>query len=274
MASIPAPFSSVSHIVWADTARAGTRQVAEEVPVALVYDASTEAVMMATPADLEDFAYGFSLTEGLISQPEDIRRLDIVPGPNGIEARMWLTAECSQSLTARRRSRTGPTGCGLCGLDSLEEVLRLRVPIGPSALQMTASDILNAVTSLETRQPLGEQTRAVHAAGFWSPGEGLVAVREDVGRHNALDKLAGALARTGVTGETGAIVLTSRVSLEMVQKAAVIGAPVLIAISAPTALALRTAEAAGLTVIAVARHNGFEVFTHPERIVLTESSTL
>ncbi|MGN6365692.1 formate dehydrogenase accessory sulfurtransferase FdhD [Asticcacaulis taihuensis] len=274
MASIPAPFFSVSHIVWADTARAGTRDIAEEVPVALVYDASTEAVMMATPADLEDFAYGFSLTEGLISKPEDIRRLDIVPGPNGVEARMWLTPERGQLMTARRRSRTGPTGCGLCGLDSLEEVLRLRVPIGPSALQMTASDILNAVTSLETRQPLGEQTRAVHAAGFWSPGEGLVAVREDVGRHNALDKLAGTLARTGVRGDSGAIVLTSRVSVEMVQKAAAIGAPVLIAISAPTALALRTAEAAGLTVIAVARHNGFEVFTHPERIVLTESSTL
>jgi FdhD protein len=271
MASLPAPVSSVSHIVWADSARAGTRDIAEEVPVALVYDASTEAVMMATPADLEDFAYGFSLTEGLISKPEDIRRLDIVPGPNGIEARMWLTPERGQSLTARRRSRTGPTGCGLCGLDSLEEVLRLRAPIGPSVLQMTASDILTAVKSLEAHQPLGEQTRAVHAAGFWSPGEGLVAVREDVGRHNALDKLAGALARTGVRGDAGAIVLTSRVSVEMVQKAAMIGAPVLIAISAPTALALRTAEATGLTVVAVARHNGFEVFTHAERIVLTES---
>jgi FdhD protein len=266
MASIPAPVSSVSHIVWADTARAGTRDIAEEVPVALVYDASTEAVMMATPADLEDFAYGFSLTEGLISKPEDIRRLDIVPGPNGIEARMWLTPAHGQSLSARRRSRLGPTGCGLCGIESLEEVLRSRVPIGPSALKMTASDVLNAVTSLESRQPLGEQTRAVHAAGFWSPGEGLVAVREDVGRHNALDKLAGALARTGVRGDAGAIVLTSRVSVEMVQKAAMIGAPILIAISAPTALALRTAEAAGLTVIAVARHDGFEVFTHSERI--------
>ncbi|MCR6660392.1 MAG: formate dehydrogenase accessory sulfurtransferase FdhD [Asticcacaulis sp.] len=271
MASLPTPVSSVSHIVWADSARACTRHVAEEVPVALVYDASTEAVMMATPADLEDFAYGFSLNEGLISNPDDIRRLDIVPGTGGIEARMWLTPERGQSLAARRRSRTGPTGCGLCGLDSLEEVLRLRTPIRSSALRLTASDIMTAVTSLEGRQPLGAQTRAVHAAGFWSPGEGLVAVREDVGRHNALDKLAGALVRTGVGGETGAIVLTSRVSVEMVQKAAAIGAPVLIAISAPTALALRTAEAAGLTVIAVARHNGFEVFTHPERIVLADA---
>ncbi|MGN6208387.1 formate dehydrogenase accessory sulfurtransferase FdhD [Asticcacaulis sp.] len=271
MASLPAPVSRVTPIIWTGSANAGQRHVAEEVPVALVYDASTEAVMMATPADLEDFAYGFSLNEGLISQMEDIRRLDIVPGPNGIEARMWLTPAHSQAMTARRRSRTGPTGCGLCGLDSLEEVLRLRTPIRPSALRLTASDIMAAVTSLETRQPLGDQTRAVHAAGFWMPREGLVAVREDVGRHNALDKLAGALARTGVRGETGAIVLTSRISVEMVQKAAAIGAPVLIAISAPTALALRTAEAAGLTVIAVARHNGFEVFTHPERIVLADS---
>jgi len=268
MASIPAPFSSVSHIVWADTARAGTRDIAEEVPVALVYDASTEAVMMATPADLEDFAYGFSLNEGLISQMEDIQRLDIVPGPNGIEARMWLTPARSQVMTARRRSRTGPTGCGLCGIESLDDALRLREPIRSSPLRLMASDIMAAVKSLETHQPLGEQTRAVHAAAFWSPDEGLVAVREDVGRHNALDKLAGALIRTGIKGETGAIVLTSRVSVEMVQKAVAIGSPVLIAISAPTALALRTAEAAGLTVVAVARHNGFEVFTHPGRIDL------
>ena len=266
MASLPAPVSRVTPIIWTGSPNAGQRHVAEEVPVALVYDASTEAVMMATPADLEDFAYGFSLNEDLISTLKDIQRLDIVPGPNGIEARRWLTPERGRSLAARRRSRTGPTGCGLCGLDSLEEVLRLRAPIRPSILRLTASDIMAAVTSLEGQQPLGDQTRAVHAAGFWLPGEGLVAVREDVGRHNALDKLAGALARSGIRGETGAIVLTSRVSVEMVQKAAAIGAPVLIAISAPTALALRTAEAAGLTVIAVARHNGFEVFTHPERI--------
>lgn len=271
MASLPAPVSRVSPIIWTGSAGTGQRHVAEEVPVALVYDATTEAVMMATPADLEDFAFGFSLNEGLISNPEDIRRLDIVPGTGGIEARMWLTPERSQSLTARRRSRTGPTGCGLCGIDSLEEVLRLRVSVPSSTLHLTAADIMGAVASLETRQPLGDQTRAVHAAGFWSPGEGLVAVREDVGRHNALDKLAGALARSGIRGETGAIILTSRVSVEMVQKAAAIGAPVLIAISAPTGLALRTAEAAGLTVIAVARHNGFEVFTHPERIVLADS---
>ncbi len=251
--------------VWRGVPSDGRRDVPEETPVALVYDASTEAVMMATPADLEDFAVGFSLTEGLIATPRDIARLDIVEGDNGIEARMWLKAERSQMVMARRRSRTGPTGCGLCGVESLDDAVRVRGAI-TADLSMTADDILAAVAALEAHQPLGAQTRAVHAAGFWTDGV-MVAVREDVGRHNALDKLAGALARQGVSA-SGAVVLTSRVSVEMVQKTVAMNAPVLIAISAPTALALRTAEAAGLTVVAVARSNGFEVFTHGRRIVM------
>ncbi|ESQ93919.1 formate dehydrogenase accessory sulfurtransferase FdhD [Asticcacaulis benevestitus] len=265
--TLPPPATSVAHILWSETASHGRRDIAEEVPVALVYDASTEAVMMATPADLEDFAYGFSLNEGLISEPADIQRLDIVSGPDGIEARIWLTPDKSRRLTARRRSRTGPTGCGLCGIESLEDVLRLRGELPPSELRLSVADIMSAVESLESQQPLGQQTRAVHAAGFWTPEAGLIATREDVGRHNALDKLAGAVSRQATDPTRGAIVLTSRVSVEMVQKAVAMGAPVLIAISAPTALALRTAEEAGLTVVAVARHNGFEVFTRHERIV-------
>ncbi len=243
----------------------GAREVPEETPVALVYDASTEAVMMATPEDLEDFAYGFSLNEGLIATVDEVQRLDIVEGQHGIEARMWLTPGRSQAVAARRRSRTGPTGCGLCGIESLEDALRLRGRI-EADLEIKPMDIQVAVASLKDHQPLGRLTHAVHAAGFWLPGQGMVAVREDVGRHNALDKLAGALARQGVDARRGAVVLTSRVSVEMVQKAVAMGAPVLIAISAPTALALRTAEAAGLTVVAVAREDGFEVFTRPERI--------
>ncbi len=242
----------------------GRRDLAEETPVALVYDASTEAVMMATPADLEDFAIGFSLTEGLITTPDDIQRLDIVAGETGIEARMWLRPERGQTVTARRRSRTGPTGCGLCGVESLEDAVRMRGQITRD-LRLSPADIIAAVAGLEAHQVLGVQTRAVHAAGFWTPGAGMVAVREDVGRHNALDKLAGALAREEIT-TPGAVVLTSRVSVEMVQKAVAMNAPVLIAISAPTALALRTADAAGLTVVAVARGDGFEVFTRPERV--------
>ncbi len=243
------------------------REVAEEVPVALVYDAATEAVMMATPADLEDFAYGFSLNEGLIATVDEVQRLDIVIGEHGIEARIWLKPERGHAAAVRRRSRTGPTGCGLCGVESLEDAIRVRGRI-EADLRLSPGDIVDALAALEARQPLGRATRAVHAAGFWAPGEGLVTVREDVGRHNALDKLAGALAVQGVDPRGGAIVLTSRVSVEMVQKAVAMGSPVLIAISAPTALALRTAQAAGLTVVAVARGDGFEVFTGAQRIAL------
>ncbi len=244
------------------------RTTAEEAPVALVYDGATEAVMMATPADLEDFALGFSLNEGLIATHADVRAMQIAPGVDGIEARIWLTQPRGAELSARRRTRAGPTGCGLCGVDSLAEANRMRSRIDSSIdFKLTAGEVQAAMASLDAAQPLGEATRAVHAAGFWTPALGLVAVREDVGRHNALDKLAGALARQGVAPAQGVVLLTSRVSVEMVQKVAAMGATVLIAISAPTALAIRTASAAGLTLIAVARRDGFEVFTVPRRIL-------
>ena len=256
----------IENRTWrAGSESAGVREVAEEVPVALVYDASTEAVMMATPDDLEDFAYGFSLNEGLIAMLDEVQKLDIVAGEQGIEARMWLKPDRGQAVAARRRSRTGPTGCGLCGVESLEDAVRIRGRV-EADLVMAPGDIVAAVTALEDHQPLGRLTRAVHAAGLWMPQEGMAVVREDVGRHNALDKLAGALARQGIDPRQGAVVLTSRVSVEMVQKVVAMGAPVLIAISAPTALALQTAEASGLTVVAVARGDGFEVFTHTRRI--------
>ncbi len=258
----------IENRIWrAGSESNGTREVAEEVPVALVYDASTEAVMMATPEDLEDFAYGFSLNEGLIAGIDDVQKLDIVKGAHGIEARMWLKPERGQAVAARRRSRTGPTGCGLCGIESLEDALRVRGRIDAD-LSVRPIDIVVAVGRLEDHQPLGRLTRAVHAAGLWIPSDGMALVREDVGRHNALDKLAGALARQGIDPSGGAVVLSSRVSVEMVQKVVAMGAPVLIAISAPTALALQTAEAAGLTVVAVARGDGFEVFTHARRVVM------
>jgi FdhD protein len=244
------------------------RDIPEEVALALVFDGATEAVMMATPADLEDFALGFALTDGMVERPDEVRRIEIVPTPLGIEARLWLTPERGQLAQARRRARAGPTGCGLCGIESLEEAARLRTRVAErSALILTPAQVSAAMASLDGAQPLGARTRAAHAAGFWTPDLGLVALREDVGRHNALDKLAGALARGGVAAREGAVVLTSRVSVEMVQKTAALGAPVLIAISAPTALAVRTAEAAALTLIAVARADGFEVFTHAERVL-------
>jgi len=243
------------------------RVLPEETPVAMVYDASTYAVMMATPCDIEDFALGFSLTEGVIEQPDELGEVEIVFGALGVEARMWLPSERSGLMAARRRRMAGPTGCGLCGIDSLEEAARTP-PIVSGNLTLSADQILAAMAALHPAQKLNHETHAVHAAAFWRPETGLAAVREDVGRHNALDKLAGALSRAGDTGCHGAILLTSRVSVEMVQKAAVIGAPVLIAVSAPTTLAVRTAKAAGLTLVAISREDGFEVFTHPERIAL------
>lgn len=243
----------------------GERLLPAEVPVALVHDASTTAVMMATPADLEDFAVGFSLTEGLVERAGQIRDIEVVETELGIETRMWLEAGAGAALAARRRRLAGPTGCGLCGVDSLVEAVRAPRVV-TAELALSPEQVQAALEALSQRQVLGEATRAVHAAGYWSPDAGLIAAREDVGRHNALDKLAGALARGDKAPPPGAVVLTSRVSVEMVQKAAAIGAPVIVAVSAPTALAVRTAQAAGVTLVAIARADGFEVFTRPDRI--------
>ncbi|MDI7776376.1 formate dehydrogenase accessory sulfurtransferase FdhD [Asticcacaulis sp. EMRT-3] len=268
-ALLPSPVLQASEQVWRRGAFvSGQRAIAEEVAVALVYDASTEAVMMATPADLEDFAVGFSLTEGIVSSCADIQRVEIVARDAGIEARLWLQAGLGERLATRRRARIGPSGCGLCGIDSLEAVTQAsggRANIR-GGLSLRADEITDAIDQIRHHQIFGRETHAVHAAGYWVPGEGYLAVREDVGRHNALDKLAGALFRRETPPAPGAVVLTSRVSYEMVQKTIAIGASVLIAISAPTGMALRLAEAAGLTVVAVARADGFEVFTHPQRI--------
>lgn len=244
---------------------ARARPLVEEMAIALVHDAVTSAVMMATPADLEDFGVGFSLTEGIIGAVEDLRGFEAVETPLGVELRMWLAAPRSAALAARARRIAGPTGCGLCGLDSLAEAVRPPALVAAGG-RMSAEEVLAAVEALSASQAIGSATRAAHAAGFWTRSEGLAAVREDVGRHNALDKLAGAMARAGVSGGAGAVILTSRVSVEMVQKSAAIGAPIVVAMSAPTTLAVRTAEAAGLTLVAVARADGFEVFTRPERI--------
>lgn len=255
------------HLAWRDGAvQRGEREIAEETPVALVYNASTYAVMMATPADLDDFAIGFSLTEGVIAAASDITDLQIVASEAGVEARMWLTDARAGRLAERRRHIAGPTGCGLCGVESLEAAHRPGPPVGGADARLGPTQILDAMAALTAAQPLNAATRAAHAAGFVARGGALVAVREDVGRHNALDKLVGALARAGTTGEGGAVILTSRVSVEMIQKSAVLGAAFVIAVSAPTALAVRAAEAAGITLVGVTRADGFEVFTRPERV--------
>lgn len=260
------PSISFEGIAWrGQSSVRSTRSLPAEVPIAFVYDGGTEAVMMATPADLEDFALGFSLNDGVVTSREEITELGIVEVERGVELRMTLTHRNRETLVNRRRHRAGPVGCGLCGVESIAEAVP-PLPSVKSDLALTPDEIVGAMRAMGLLQVLNAQTHAAHAAGFYVHGEGVVVVREDVGRHNALDKLAGALARLGRKASGGVVLMTSRVSVELVQKAATMGAPVLAAISAPTALALREADAAGITVAGIVRGDGLEVFTHTQRI--------
>jgi FdhD protein len=267
MPQLPPPVRSVARTAFhGDAVADGVRAIPEETPVAFSYNRSSYAVMLATPADLEDFALGFSLTEGLVQRAAEIEELDVVAVEQGIELRMWLAPERADMVTVRQRRLAGPSGCGLCGLESLADAVRT-LPHTTSAVRFDADAIHTAMAALPAAQKYNQQTRAVHAAAFWHRQRGLVALREDVGRHNALDKLAGALAREGVAVADGLLLLSSRISVEMVQKSAMLGAAVVVAVSAPTALAVRLADTAGITLIGIARADGFEVFTHSERIV-------
>jgi FdhD protein len=245
------------------------RTLPEETPVALVYNGGTQAVMMATPADIEDFAWGFTLSEGIAPRghlPEvEVLAYDTPSGP-ALEARMWVDARTEAMLASRRRANLGPVGCGLCGIDSLSEALRPLPPLPEAHIGLTTADVKFGLGELRDWQPLHDETRAVHAAGFWQPGNGILLAREDVGRHNALDKLIGALARMNVDPALGAIALTSRLSVEMIQKTVVAGCPILLAVSAPTARAVRIADAANLTLASTSRGE-VQVFTHPRRIL-------
>jgi FdhD protein len=246
--------------------RAGSRVVPAEVPIAFSYGGSTHAVMMGTPADLEDFAIGFSLTEGIIASMAEIEEVAVLDEGQGLDVQVRLAENKEDALRARRRHMAGPVGCGLCGIESIEQAMRVVPDVRDVGVVLTPEDITAAMAALNGAQPLHAETHAVHGAGFFIPGEGLIAVREDVGRHNALDKLAGAVIRAGREGGQGIVVVTSRVSVEMVQKTAILGSSTLVAISAPTALAIRTAEEAGMTLVALTRGEDFEIFAGAERI--------
>jgi FdhD protein len=240
----------------------GFRNLPTEVPIAISYNGTTQAVMMATPTDLRDFALGFSLTEG-IALPEEITDITVVEVPGGYDLQIWLVKDAEHRLTARRRTMIGPVGCGLCGIDSIEQAIRApRLII--SDLRLTPQQVMQTMSLLPAFQTLHNATRAAHAAAFFVPERGIVTLREDVGRHNALDKLAGSI--QGTDCATGAVVLTSRVSVDMVQKCCAMGVPVLIAASAPTAHAIQLAEQSNLTVVGLARLDSFEIFTHHRRI--------
>jgi FdhD protein len=206
------------------------------------------------------------LSEGIVQSADEIDALEVVDLDDGIELRMWLAASKADRLSVRRRTIAGPTGCGLCGIDSIAQAVR-PAAIVCNGRQFSPHQIMTGgMQAVPALQKLNIETRTVHAAAFWTPARGIVALREDVGRHNALDKLAGALALEKVVASEGMVLLTSRVSVEMVQKTATIGAPLMVAVSAPTALAVRMADAAGITLAAIARADGFEVFTHQGRI--------
>ena len=242
-----------------------TRAIPSEVPVNLVYGGVPFAVMMTTPADLEDFAVGFSLTEGVIRDPGDIRGMRIETDERGLRLLIELTPNRLHEHLARKRALSGRTGCGLCGIDDLNALPQARQPEA-SAPVVTLSAIRSALLALDREQALNELTHAVHAAA-WADLDGTIRfVREDVGRHNALDKLIGAACRADVRPDSGFVIVTSRCSFELVEKVAAFGARTLVAISAPTALALERARLLDIALIGIARRDSITVFHGVERI--------
>ena len=253
--------------VRAGAISAAVDRVAQEVPVALEFNGVSQAVMLATPLDLADFALGFSLSEGLIEGRHELHDFEEEAGPLGITLRLQVSSAAFARLKDRRRSMAGRTGCGLCGTESLEHVARPLTPLHGQPVHR-GDAISHAMGQLSGLQPLQQMTGAVHAAAWCSAGGTVQCLREDVGRHNALDKLIGALATARVDASTGFIVVTSRASFEMVHKAVTARVPLLAAVSAPTALAVATAEAAGLTLVGFARQHDLVVYANPQHLAL------
>lgn len=234
--------------------------VAEEVPIALVYNGRSHVVVMGTPADLEDLAVGFSLTECVVESAAEIERIDVVRASHGIELQVQIPIERAEALKERGRGMAARTSCGVCGIESIAELLRVPEPI-PHTLTIARDALFRASHALGALQNLNNETNTVHAAAWVTPAGGIALVREDVGRHNALDKLLGALARGETRMNTGFVVVTSRASYEMVQKCAVRGVELVAAISRPTGLAIRLAAASGVTLVGLLRGRTANVYT-------------
>ncbi len=244
---------------------AGSAPVVEEVPVAIVYNSQPHAVMMATPADFEDFAVGFSLSEGIVASMADIHKLDVVRYAQGVEVQMTIPEAAMARLKERGRALIGRVGCGLCGVQTIEEALRQPPPV-IAGRKVRVEALWRAERELPARQEINRETASLHAAA-WADDDGVpTIVREDVGRHNALDKVIGALARAGRNPADGFVVITSRASYELVQKAAAVGISLLAAVSRPTGLAIALAEASGVTLVALLRGNSANVYAHGERL--------
>jgi FdhD protein len=242
-----------------------TDLVAEEMPVALVYHDVPHVVMLATPADLEDYAVGFTLSEGLVARAAEIRGVEVRYGAASVDVHVTVAWERFTELLQRRRNLTGRTGCGLCGAETAADAIRETGPV-PAGVTVTSAELHAAIEQLSGLQPINARTGSVHAAAWVEPGKGIRVVREDVGRHNALDKTIGALIRGGADLALGFMLITSRASYEMVQKCATVGIPFLAALSAPTAFAVRLAERSGVTLVAFARRDQHVVYAHPERL--------
>lgn len=239
--------------------------IAEEVPISLIYNGIPHVVMLATPTNLEEFALGFSITEGIIKTPQELLSARVYNRSNGIEVQLKIPEQRFQGLADKGRNLTGRTGCGLCGASTLKQAIRQPNAVSGD-LSLSADQLRAALADLKQRQKLNQLTGAVHAAAWAIPGQGIVDIREDVGRHNALDKLIGFLLRTGKDLSAGFVIVTSRASYEMVQKAAWVGITLLAAISAPTGLAIRLANEAGLTLIGFARDDQHVLYSHPQRL--------
>lgn len=239
--------------------------LAVEVPVALEFNGISHAVMLATPCDLESFALGFALSEGIIDSRTEFRGAEVEESELGITVHCEIASHAFLKLKQRRRNMTGRTGCGLCGVESLSQVIRT-LPVVPAGTSIPLLSVHAAIKNISALQPLGRLTGGMHAAAWCLPDGQMQLVYEDVGRHNALDKLIGAMSERRLNFQSGFLVITSRASVEMVQKAATVGIGSLIAISAPTALAVETAETAGMTLLAFARGDEFVAYTHTNRI--------